>query len=68
MSLRHCSDTNVGLRRSINQDALLADPAVGLFVVADGMGGHERGEVAADIVVTSIAELVRDTATDGDKP
>ena len=64
MSLRHCCETNVGLRRSINQDALLADPAVGLFVVADGMGGHERGEVAADIVVTSIAELVRDTATD----
>jgi protein phosphatase len=68
MSLRHCSDTNVGLRRLINQDALLADPAVGLFVVADGMGGHERGEVAADIVVTSIAELVRDTAADGDTP
>jgi protein phosphatase len=62
MSLRHCCETNIGLRRSVNQDALLADPAVGLFVVADGMGGHERGEVAADIVVTSIAELVRDTA------
>lgn len=64
MSLRHCCDTNIGLRRSVNQDALLADPSVGLFVVADGMGGHERGEVAADIVVTSIAELVRDTAPD----
>lgn len=62
MSLRHCCDTNIGLRRSVNQDAILADPAVGLFVIADGMGGHERGEVAADIVVTSIAELVRGTA------
>ena len=70
MSLHHCSDTNVGLRRSVNQDAILADPAVGLFVVADGMGGHEKGEVAAAIVVTSIAELVRDTASDsdGDQP
>ena len=66
MSLRHCCDTNIGLRRSVNQDALLADPSVGLFVVADGMGGHERGEVAADIVVTSIAELVRDTAAGDD--
>jgi len=64
MSLRHSSETNIGLRRSVNQDALLADPAVGLFVVADGMGGHERGEVAADIVITSIAEFVRDTAAD----
>jgi serine/threonine protein phosphatase PrpC len=66
MSLRHCSDTNVGLRRSVNQDAILADASVGLFVVADGMGGHERGEVAADIVVTSIAEFVRAAATDSD--
>lgn len=66
MRLRHSSDTNVGLRRSVNQDAILADPDVGLFVVADGMGGHEHGEVAARIVVTSVAEFVRDTAHHGD--
>ena len=31
--------TDVGLRRKLNEDSLLVDSAIGLFVVADGMGG-----------------------------
>lgn len=42
--------------RTVNQDAILADPPV--FVVADGVGGSESGEIASAIVVEEFAKLV----------
>ncbi len=42
--------THVGLRRTRNEDTYYADATLGLFLVADGMGGHHHGEVAAAIV------------------
>ena len=53
-------------RRANNEDAICARPELGLFVVADGMGGYEGGEVASAIAVESICELVRRTAGDAD--
>ena len=50
--------TDKGLKREINEDALLVADACGLFVVADGMGGHERGEVASRMVVESFKEML----------
>src|SRR5688572_15394208 len=53
-------------RRTNNEDAICARPELGLFVVADGLGGYEGGEVASTIAVETIWELVRRTAGDAD--
>jgi serine/threonine protein phosphatase PrpC len=53
--LRYGACTDVGQVRKINEDALLTDPP--LFAVADGMGGHDRGEVASGLAVETLASL-----------
>jgi len=50
--------THVGLRRTRNEDTYYADASLGLFLVADGMGGHQHGEVASAIVRDAVADLV----------
>src|SRR6185437_9262078 len=46
--------TDQGNSRPNNEDAVWADPEIGLLVVADGMGGHLAGEVASGMAVTTI--------------
>jgi serine/threonine protein phosphatase PrpC len=53
-------------RRDNNEDAICVQPDLGLYVVADGMGGYEGGEVASALAVEAIHELVRRTAGDAD--
>ncbi len=53
-------------RRANNEDAVCAQPELGLFIVADGMGGYEGGEVASALAVEAIHALVRRTAGDAD--
>ena len=47
--------TDVGIIRSGNEDNYLMVPERGIFVVADGMGGHAAGEVASEMAVRSVA-------------
>ncbi|MGI6224898.1 MAG: Stp1/IreP family PP2C-type Ser/Thr phosphatase [Peptococcales bacterium] len=46
--------TNIGLVRKANEDNFLTDKKRGLFVVADGMGGHERGDLASSIAIKTL--------------
>lgn len=50
--------THVGLVRSHNEDSFFADDAHGLYIVADGLGGHAAGEVASRIVTDSIPKYL----------
>lgn len=55
VEIQHGAASDVGLVRESNEDAFLVAPPV--FVVADGMGGHDAGEVASAIVVEEFAGL-----------
>lgn len=52
--------THAGLRRELNEDTYYADGDLGLWLVADGMGGHEYGEVASALARETIVREIRD--------
>lgn len=51
--------TDVGQRRKLNEDAFMVDDELGLYVVADGMGGHAAGEIASQEAVDTVYGMVR---------
>jgi len=55
--------TDKGRIRPINEDCFAIHEDLGLLVVADGMGGHNAGEVAARLAVDAVVEVVRDGRT-----
>jgi PPM family protein phosphatase len=65
--LRAHGVTDKGRVRQINEDCFLVDESLRLCVIADGMGGHNAGEVAARLAVDAVGEHIREAlATPGD--
>lgn len=59
-ALEMVSETNVGMVRSHNEDAVATDATLGLAVIADGMGGFRAGEVASGMAISVIVKEVKD--------
>ena len=62
--VRYAGLSDRGRVRDQNEDNWTADPSQGLYVVADGMGGHVAGELAAKFVVDKFPGLVRERLRD----
>jgi serine/threonine protein phosphatase PrpC len=61
--LKAAGISDTGLQRDLNEDSFAIDNSLGLYIVADGMGGHSAGEVASKIAVQIIQNTVSNWIT-----
>lgn len=67
MIVHICSQTDAGLARAQNEDSVAFDETIGLCILADGMGGHNAGEVASGMAAAFIKSDMRASLTDASK-
>ncbi|MCQ4301783.1 protein phosphatase 2C domain-containing protein [Pseudomonas songnenensis] len=58
--LDYAGQSSPGRRRNHNEDALLCAPELGLWAIADGMGGHQCGEIASSLALSALHKAVED--------
>jgi serine/threonine protein phosphatase PrpC len=59
MKVKCVGKSHIGMKRKINEDSYLVAPDLGLYVIADGMGGHRAGDVASRLAVDTMADYWR---------
>lgn len=64
MKIDFFGQTDVGKKREKNEDSLLIIDSIGLFMVADGMGGHQGGECASRLAVKTVGDVLKQVFED----
>ena len=64
MICKYAVASDIGLRRSLNEDTYGIDDDLNLFVIADGMGGHAAGEIASEMAVKQVLGFIRESLLD----
>lgn len=63
ISVESAGISDIGRKRESNEDRVFIDDRQGIYLVADGMGGHQAGEIASSLVVKSIRDFLTDPAS-----
>lgn len=68
MRIQYGSQTNQGRVRTTNEDSCVANAETGLFLVADGMGGHAAGEIASQLAAATVDGWMKAHAAESGEP
>lgn len=68
MQIKAWCKTDKGLKRETNQDSYLINEALGLYIVADGMGGHSGGEIASRLAVITAQDTIQKSIANTKRP
>ena len=64
LPIEYAGETNVGMKRTHNEDTFSLFEEENLFIVCDGMGGHASGEVASQMAVQTLRTVFKETRED----